>query len=62
MDFKERYLVRRIRQQTGTNRDVVDSEILLAYCFCISMGQDSDTPIPNALIEDLIADVELMKG
>lgn len=61
LDFKERYLLRRVRT-FGQNRDAPDNEVLLGYCFCISMGHDSDLPIPNALIEDIIADVELMKG
>jgi hypothetical protein len=57
MDFKERYLLRRVR---GNNRD--DNEVFLGYCFCISMAYDTELPIPSALIEDIIADVELMKG
>lgn len=61
MDFKDRYLVRRVRAQ-AVNRDASDNEIFLAYCFCITMNHDSDMPIPNALIEDIIADVELVKG
>ena len=55
-DFKDRYLIRRVK----ANRD--DSELLLAYCFSITLGHDNDLPIPSALIEDIIADVELMKG
>jgi len=39
LDFKERYLVRRVRS-LGQNRDAADNEILLAYCFCISMAQN----------------------
>lgn len=40
--------------------------MLLAYCFTIKVFEsdfgDSTSQIPNAIIEDIIADVELMKG
>ena len=38
-----------------------DNEMLLAYCFVVTLGHD-EVPIPSALIEDIMADVELMKG
>ena len=40
--------------------------MLLAYCFTVKVFEsdfgDSTSQIPNAIIEDIIADVELMKG
>ena len=42
------------------------SKFLLAYCFNVKVKEadfdDSQAQIPSAIIEDIIADVELMKG
>ena len=75
MDFKQRYLVTKKvdeKQKRGHGRkrgvaaDPSQEKMLLAYCFTVKVFEsdfgDSASQIPNAIIEDIIADVELLKG
>jgi len=74
-DFKDRYLVRRVDSEGSKgvlsreeSHDFSnpgglqnDDSIMLAYCFVVTVS-DGYEPVPGALVEDIIADVELMKG
>lgn len=71
IDFRQRYLVTRNRDETqkrghNNRKKDQDNKMLLAYCFTVKVFEsdfgDSSAQIPNAIIEDIIADVELMKG
>ncbi len=75
MDFRQRYLVTKVDPGVNMNQGArgggtsprLKKKFLLAYCFCVKV-QDSiehgegSVQIPSAIIEDIIADVELMKG
>lgn len=53
-------------KQTSKKTGKMKRKFLLAYCFCIRVNEadygEVQAQIPSAIIEDIIADVELMKG
>ena len=47
-------------------KEIVQKEIYLAFCFNVKMSEQDfgevASAIPNAILEDIIADVDLMQG